>query len=604
MSGASNAKCRRSRYDPILGLDSQVVDRGRTATLSISRCLTWASLKPDAIAGSAQRAWGDTSIARNLTPSLRTACAFRLCGMNRSWPRERDRTWPAPDGGRRQWYLRCGLCWSTCRRGPRRKPDSNPKGVIVTAKTNHYCDRLDQPVPRLEEFVGRRDIKLFDLMVVALLEHGAPLSSELLAARLTAAGVKSATGDMAYSLKKAWHGMEPVYRDADGRWGLNLSSSELKHRLFRLELRGARATPATTETEPTPEPIPDHAPLTEAELRWAFADRSLYNISSLRQAAAVLDAMDKPMDIAALNAYLSSLSRHRLAIKEQSQRDWEKGYVHRNAEGRLWLDRTATEVPAMRRAVRKLAAPGRAQVMHNGRLKRLAEERQVVLARERQQAQQTAAGLRRALLHVFPGTGPAAAAALLDIGSRTIETFIDDTLFKLPAKLEPFDVVAAYWVRESLQAVGVCDPDRFRLVDLKPPQKSRRLNRQGRTLTITPELLITSTTEMSHPLGDPAKMAAYLAAGDFAKLARRLESDVKALFAFYQYGVMHRCVRLRWGFLNDTLPVDWAVPGDPSLYEALQEYRGHKPAGANRLGVGAGLVGPLVTCPPREYRVL
>ena len=141
----------------------------------------------------------------------------------------------------------------------------------------------------------------------------------------------------------------------------------------------------------------------------------------------------------------------------------------------------------------------------------------------------------------------------------------------LPAALETFDVVAALWVRETLQAVGVCDADRFPSVDLKPPQETRRLNRQGRTLNIAPELLITSTTGISHPLGDPAKIAAYLAAGDFTKLARRLESGVKALFAFHQYGVMHRYVRLRWGFLNDTLPVDWAVPGDPSLYEALQE---------------------------------
>ena len=54
----------------------------------------------------------------------------------------------------------------------------------MTAKTNHYCDRLDLPVPRLEEFVGKRDIKPFDLLVVALLEHGAPLSSELLITRL------------------------------------------------------------------------------------------------------------------------------------------------------------------------------------------------------------------------------------------------------------------------------------------------------------------------------------------------------------------------------------------------------------------------------------
>ena len=448
----------------------------------------------------------------------------------------------------------------------------------MTAKTNHYCDRLDLPVPRLEEFVGKRDIKLFDLMVVALLEHGAPLSSELLAARLTAAGVEAATGDMAYSLKKAWHGMEPVYRDAEGRWGLNLSATELKFRLLRLELRGARTTPVAAEPEPAPDPIPDDVPLTEVELRWAFADRSLYSYSLLRQAAAVLDAVDKPMDMAALNRYLSSLSRHRFAITEESVRGWRNPCVRRDAEGRLWLDRTAADVPAMRRAVRKWAAPGRLNEIRNERWKRHAAERQVVLAREREQARQIAAGLRRALLHVFPAKGVATAAVLLDIGSRVLETFTGDRIFELAAMLEAFDLVAALWVRETLQAVGVCDADRFRLVDLKPPQKTRRLNRQGRTLTITPELLITSTTGMSHPLGDPAKMAAYLAAGDFAKLARRLESDVKALFAFYQYGAMHHCVRLRWGFLNDILAVDWTGPGDPSLHELLREYAAtHQP---------------------------
>ncbi len=443
----------------------------------------------------------------------------------------------------------------------------------MTAKTVHYCDRLDLPAPRLEEFVGKRDVKLFDLMVVALLEQGAPLSSELLAARLTAAGAEAATGDMAYSLKKAWHGMEPVYCDAEGRWGLNLSSSELQYRLGRLGLRGARTGPVLAQPDPAPEPVPDDVPLTEAELRWAFADRSLYSISLLRQVAAVLDAAGKPMDMADLNAYLSGLSRWRLAITEESIRGWRTPCVQRDADGRLWLDRTAAEVAAMRRAVRKLAAPGRLRDMRDERWKRHAEERQVVLARERQQARQTAAEMRRALLHVFPAKGAATAAVLLDIGSRVIETVLGDRLHELPARLEAFDLVAALRVRETLQAVGVHGADRFRLVDLKPPQKTRRLNRQGRTLTISPELLITSTTGTSRPLGDPAKMAAYLAAGDSAKLTRRLESDVKALFAFYQYGVMHRCVRLRWGFLNEVLPVDWAVPGDPSLYDALREYQ-------------------------------
>ena len=152
----------------------------------------------------------------------------------------------------------------------------------------------------------------------------------------------------------------------------------------------------------------------------------------------------------------------------------------------------------------------------------------------------------------------------LNLPVPRIEDFVGLREIKL------FDLVAVLWVRETLQAVGVPDADRFRLVDLKPPQKTRRLNRQGRTLAITPELLITSTTGISHPLGDPAKIAAYLASGDVGKLRRRLESDVKALFAFYQYGVLHGCVRLRWGFLDETLGVDWALPREASLFETLQ----------------------------------
>jgi hypothetical protein len=92
-------------------------------------------------------------------------------------------------------------------------------------------------------------------------------------------------------------------------------------------------------------------------------------------------------------------------------------------------------------------------------------------------------------------------------------------------------------------------------------------------LAITPELLITSSTGISRPLGEPAKLAAYVAQGQDAKLRRRIESDVKALFAFYNYGVLHGHVRLRWGFLDEALPVDWAVPGDMHLYDVLNACR-------------------------------
>ena len=65
-------------------------------------------------------------------------------------------------------------------------------------------------------------------------------------------------------------------------------------------------------------------------------------------------------------------------------------------------------------------------------------------------------------------------------------------------------------------------------------------------------------------------MAEHLGRGDHAKLAHRIESDAKALHAFYQYGAFHGCVRLRWGFLDEVLGVDWTLPGEPLLYEILK----------------------------------
>ena len=438
----------------------------------------------------------------------------------------------------------------------------------MASEPNSYCARLSLPVPRVEDFVGSRQIKLFDLLVVALLERGQPTSLEEIATHLLAAGAEAATGDMVHSLKKAWHGMEPVYREPDGRMGLNLSSSDLDLRLFQLGLRGPRVEPLPLP--PEPEPVPDDVPLTEAEIRWAFAHSSIHNVSTLRQAAAILDACAQPTSIEALGAYLVDVTSKRLRLSEADTRRWGKSYVRVDAEGRLWLDRTAPGVPAMRRAIRKLSRSVQVREAREEHWKHVSQERQAVLARERQQAQREAARLRRAVLRVLPEGGPAEAAALLDVGAHVVHTFFGNELAELPALLDSFDVVAALRVRESLHALGVCDQDRFRLADLKPPQKTRRLNRQGRTLTITPELLITSTTGISRPLGESAKIAAYLAAGSVAKLRRRIASDVKALFAFYNYGVLHGYVRLRWGFLDEVLPIDWAVPGDRHLYDILK----------------------------------
>ena len=135
-----------------------------------------------------------------------------------------------------------------------------------------------------------------------------------------------------------------------------------------------------------------------------------------------------------------------------------------------------------------------------------------------------------------------------------------DNLAEVPGiLLGEFDLVAGLDIRDTVYALGL-DPTAWRLVDLNPPRKSRQINRRGRKLRITPELIITSSTGLGRPLGDPKKVAGNLARGERSKLCRRLASDVKALYALYRYGVLHAFVRLRWGFLDETFAVEWAVP--------------------------------------------
>ena len=104
-----------------------------------------------------------------------------------------------------------------------------------------------------------------------------------------------------------------------------------------------------------------------------------------------------------------------------------------------------------------------------------------------------------------------------------------------------------------------------------PPRKTKRLNKRGRTLTITTELLIRGSCNISQPFGDPAKMARYLTEGRHTQLRRRLEADLKSLHAMYQYGRLHGALRLRWGFLDEPLPVPWVHRNEPMLYDLKRE---------------------------------
>ena len=129
---------------------------------------------------------------------------------------------------------------------------------------------------------------------------------------------------------------------------------------------------------------------------------------------------------------------------------------------------------------------------------------------------------------------------------------------------------SAIRVREMLRNLGFEHGER-RLAELGPPQKTRQLNRRGRTLKITTPLLIMGSCGISRPLGDAAILRRYLVAGEDTKLRRRLEADAKALYALYQYGRLHGAVRLCWGFLDAMIPAPWVHRDEPRLYGLMQK---------------------------------
>jgi DNA-binding transcriptional regulator YdaS (Cro superfamily) len=439
----------------------------------------------------------------------------------------------------------------------------------MATEENEYCLRLNVPVPRVEDLVASRNAKLFHLLVVALLEHGRPLTLEAVAQRLAAAGVDASTGNLVYSLQKAWHGLQPVFRDPDGRFGLNLQSIELNILLFQLGLRPTNLEP--TPLPPEPEVVPDDVPLTEVEIRAAYCHPSISYVSTLRQSAAVLDSRGEAMSVTAVQECLSQLTGHRLQLSPTDVRRWSKTCVRISPDGRLQLDRTMPEVLAMRRAIRKLACQELTRQAQAHIWEQLAQQRKAAEAQRQEQDRRVAQGLRRAVLRLVPAGQSPVVAALLDVGAHVIRSFVGPEIPELRAALEKFDLIAALGPREALHTMHIRDVDRWRLVDLKPPKKTRRLNRQGRTLSITPELLIAGTTGISRPLAATARLLEYLDSGATGKLRRRIESDAKSLLAFYNYGVLHNGVRLRWGFLDEMLPVDWSVPGDPSLYALIKD---------------------------------
>ncbi len=109
----------------------------------------------------------------------------------------------------------------------------------VVPPINAWCERLGIGAPRVEDLVGRPNVKLLHLVVCALLERGTAMTLDELAERLLRAGAVAASGDMRVSITKGRRA--PVLLESDGRFALDLASEELDLMLFLpMKLRGPK----------------------------------------------------------------------------------------------------------------------------------------------------------------------------------------------------------------------------------------------------------------------------------------------------------------------------------------------------------------------------
>ena len=392
------------------------------------------------------------------------------------------------------------------------------------------------------------------------------MTLEDVALRFAAAGVSSSAEEALASLKRCRPARAPVYKDRD-TYALDPYDDEVSFWLFRLGLRPARG--AALRPVPSAAPLPSSdQPLTVALVDEAFREGVPNTWSAQRVAVAVLDAHQAPMSVDEVIAFVLARSRWS-PLHPESAQYWRSGAVIvRDDDGRWELNQTHDVIRSTREAVcqrvgdvRRWAArrPDSAAMAANDRR----------IERERQAHARELAAMRRVIVHAAPATGPRA-LALLDVSARSVTTFIGDEIGSAIQRLSAYEIIVAVGVRSLLRELGV-DAGQRRLAEIGPPQKTLRLNRRGRSLTITTALLVQGSCGISRPLEDERIMREYVRSGAHSKLRRRLEADAKSLYALYQYGRLHGCVRLRWGFVDEMLPAPWVHRDESTLYHLLKD---------------------------------
>ena len=173
--------------------------------------------------------------------------------------------------------------------------------------TNPYCAALGIPVPRVETACSSPDANYYGLLLVALLERGAPLTLEEAAVRFEEAGVAPAPEALA-SLKRCKPARPPIYRDGE-HYSLDPHDDEADLWAFRLGLRPARAVPLHVVRPDSGPPRTSDQPLTVAELDEAWRDGIPNSWSAQRIATAVLDSHDAAMSPDSVLAFVRARSQ-------------------------------------------------------------------------------------------------------------------------------------------------------------------------------------------------------------------------------------------------------------------------------------------------------
>ncbi len=432
--------------------------------------------------------------------------------------------------------------------------------------TNPYCSTLNIRPPTLESVRHHPEATCYNMLLVALLERGAPMTLAEVAERLEAAGVAPAAAALA-SLKRCKPGRAPIYRDGD-LYALDPHDDDASLRVFCLGLRPPRA-PALRVARPEPYPLPSSdEPLRPPHITDAWESGIPWNWSVQRIVICILDTHDEPQEPAAVQTLARLLGDGDRVTPAAADR-WRSGSPIRvTADGRWELDAAHPAVVSARLAVIDRIA----MIRRRRSLLPDPEVQQANFKRfERESAENAAqlAAMRRVILHAFPAAKPEA-LVLLDVERREIVTLLGDKLADAKSMLHDYGIIAAVDVRTLLRRLEF-DPGERRLGELGPPQKTMQINRQGRTLRITLDLLVQGSCNLGRPFGDADTLRGYLQRGETTKLRRRLESDAKSLFALYQYGRLHGTVRLRWGFLDEWLPVPWVHRDEPRLHQLMSQ---------------------------------